>query len=285
MAPYSGDMLESVARSASESAERPSPQNSTKRPTTPWRRSSSVSVSTRSVAVTPSRSAPAMRTPTTEGVPSSSGSPSMTASASMPPTPKPSTPRPLIIVVCESVPTSVSGTATPSRIGHDPAEVLEVDLVHDPHAGRHDAERAERALRPAQQQVALDVALVLALDVVRVGLQRAGLVDLHGVVDHEVAGHERIDARRVAARARHRGAHRGEVDDGGHAREVLQQHARREERHALALARRRGPARQREHVLLAHVQPAGVAQQALEQDAHRVRQALRVGRTASRRAG
>ncbi len=39
------------------------------------------------------------------------GWPSIAASASMPPTPQPSTPRPLIIVVCESVPTSVSGYA------------------------------------------------------------------------------------------------------------------------------------------------------------------------------
>ena len=36
------------------------------------------------------------------------GCPSMAASASMPPTPQPITPRPLIIVVCESVPTSES---------------------------------------------------------------------------------------------------------------------------------------------------------------------------------
>ena len=36
----------------------------------------------------------------------------MTASASMPPTPQPTTPRPLIIVVWLSVPTSVSGKAT-----------------------------------------------------------------------------------------------------------------------------------------------------------------------------
>ena len=35
----------------------------------------------------------------------------MAASASIPPTPQPSTPTPLIIVVCESVPTSVSGYA------------------------------------------------------------------------------------------------------------------------------------------------------------------------------
>ena len=44
-----------------------------------------------------------------------SGWPSITASASIPPTPQPSTPSALIMVVCESVPTSESGMATPSR--------------------------------------------------------------------------------------------------------------------------------------------------------------------------
>ena len=37
------------------------------------------------------------------------GWPSMAASASMPPTPQPSTPSPFCMVVCESVPTQVSG--------------------------------------------------------------------------------------------------------------------------------------------------------------------------------
>ena len=55
-----------------------------------------------------------MRTPTTWGAVRYSGWPSMTASASIPPTPQPSTPSALIMVVCESVPTSVSGSATPS---------------------------------------------------------------------------------------------------------------------------------------------------------------------------
>ena len=43
-----------------------------------------------------------------------SGWPSIAASASMPPTPQPSTPSPLTIGVCESVPTSVSQNAVPS---------------------------------------------------------------------------------------------------------------------------------------------------------------------------
>ncbi len=66
-------------------------------------------VRTRSVAVTPAGSEPVSRKPTTRGISIDTGWPSMAASASMPPTPQPSTPRPLTIVVCESVPTTVSG--------------------------------------------------------------------------------------------------------------------------------------------------------------------------------
>ena len=48
----------------------------------------------------------------TSGMSIEIGWPSIAASASMPPTPQPTTPRPLTIVVCESVPTSVSGYAS-----------------------------------------------------------------------------------------------------------------------------------------------------------------------------
>jgi hypothetical protein len=96
------------------------------------------------------------------------GWPSIAASASMPPTPQPSTPRPLIIVVCESVPTSVSGYASPPGrvLAHHARQVLEVHLVHDARAGRHDAEVVEGLLAPAQELVALAVALELEPDVV-----------------------------------------------------------------------------------------------------------------------
>ena len=47
-----------------------------------------------------------------------SGWPSMAASASMPPTPHPSTPRPLTMVVWESVPTRVSQYAFPSSVAN-----------------------------------------------------------------------------------------------------------------------------------------------------------------------
>ncbi len=107
--PNSGAMLAIVARSASGRPARPSPKNSTNLSTTPFLRSISVMVSTRSVAVVPGGSAPLSRKPMTCGISIVTGWPSMAASASMPPTPQPSTPRPFTIVVCESVPTTVSG--------------------------------------------------------------------------------------------------------------------------------------------------------------------------------
>ncbi len=115
VAPYSGHMLESVARSSTRSDDRPGPKNSTNFPTTPCARSICVSVSTRSVAVVPGGSSPLVRTPTTTGQGRNIGWPSMAASASIPPTPQPRTDSPFTIVVCESVPSSVSGSATPSR--------------------------------------------------------------------------------------------------------------------------------------------------------------------------
>ena len=109
MAPYSGDMLAMVARSATPSAARPGPKYSTNLPTTRFLRRISVTVSTRSVAVVPSGRLPESRKPTTCGNSIETGCPNMQASASMPPTPQPSTPSPLIMVVWESVPTTVSG--------------------------------------------------------------------------------------------------------------------------------------------------------------------------------
>ena len=68
-----------------------------------------MTVSTTSVAVTPGLISPVSLKPTTRGMSIDTGWPSMAASASMPPTPQPSTPRPLTIVVWLSVPTQVSG--------------------------------------------------------------------------------------------------------------------------------------------------------------------------------
>ena len=61
------------------------------------------------MAVAPAGIEPVSLKPTTRGISIDTGWPSMAASASMPPTPHPSTPSPLTMVVWESVPTQVSG--------------------------------------------------------------------------------------------------------------------------------------------------------------------------------
>ena len=144
-------------------------------------------------------------------------------------------------------------------------EVLEVDLVHDPGPGRHDLEVAEGALAPAEEGVALAVALELELDVARKGLAPAEDVHLHGVVDHELDRDQRVDLLRVAAEVGHRVPHRGEVDDGRHAREVLEEHAGRREGDLAARLVGRDPAGDGLDVLA-----RAVPEHVLEQDPERV---------------
>ena len=101
----------------------------------------------------------------------------------------------------------------------------------------------KRLLAPAEEGVALAVPLELELDVPREGAARAEVVDLHRVVDHELDRDQRVDLLRVAAEVGHRVPHRGEVDDGRDAGEVLEQDARGREGDLAARLVGRDPAR------------------------------------------
>ena len=114
------------------------------------------------------------------------------------------------------------GVAVPRR-EHHAREVFEVHLVHDAGIRGHDTEPLERLLRPPQQGVSLAVALELEVGIGLEGDGRAELINDHGVVDHELGREERIYMLRVSSHAPDRVAHRGEINDGGHAREVLKQ--------------------------------------------------------------
>ncbi len=95
------------------------------------------------------------------------------------------------------------------------------------------------------------------------------------MVDDEVDRHQRIDPAGVGAAAVDGGAQGGQVDDGGHAGQILHEHTGGHERELRAGMRRR-PGRQRADVVLAHVLAAGPAQQVLEQHADGVRERQRV---------
>jgi hypothetical protein len=155
-------------------------------------------------------------------------------------------------------------------------DVLEIDLVADAGAGRHDLEIVERLRTPAEELVALHVARIFDVDIVLERLGVAELVDHHAMIDDEVDGDERIDLLRVATERRHRVAHRGEIDDARHAGEILHQHARRTILD-LALGRAVGhPLDHRLQVVDRDRRAVFEAQEIFEQHLHRERQAADV---------
>ena len=98
------------------------------------------------------------------------GWPSMAASASMPPTPQPTTPMPLIMVVWLSVPTRCRGSRrrfrrSPGALVHAARQIFEVDLVHDAKARRHHTKGVKGLHAPFHELVALAVALESELHV------------------------------------------------------------------------------------------------------------------------
>ena len=140
----------------------------------------------------------------------------------------------------------ISHRSVRTIVRHDNTrEVFEVDLMDDPGIGRYDAEVVERVLAPAQKRVSLLVAQELEL---RVQLERIGtaeVVDLHRMVDDELDRLQRVDFVRIAAEADDPVAHRRQIDDGGNAREVLEQHARGRERDLLVRRACEVPPRER----------------------------------------
>ena len=82
-----------------------------------------------------------------------------------------------------------------------------------PVLGGTTAKLSKACLAPAQEGVALAVALVLELGVALEGEPLGERVDLDRVVDHELGRLERVDPRRVAAQLLHRVAHGGQVHD------------------------------------------------------------------------
>ena len=92
------------------------------------------------------------------------------------------------------------------------------------------------------------------------------------MVDHEVARHERVHLRRIPAKTHHRTPHRGEVDDGRHAGEVLEDDPAGRERD-LGVADTPGVVpRKRAHVVLGDHATVAMSQTGFEEDLDAVRE-------------
>ncbi len=145
-------------------------------------------------------------------------------------------------------------------------EIFEIDLMADAGTGGDDAEIGEGLLAPAQELVALAVALELDGDVLLERIGRAIDIDHHRVVDDEIDRDERIDPGRIATQAPDTIAHRGEIDHRRHAGEVLHQDAGGKERHLAFGVAACEPRGERLGVLAAERLLIGMAEDVLEQD-------------------
>ena len=187
-------MLAMVARSADAHVARPSPKNSTNFSTTPWLRRICVTVSTRSVAVAPSGSWPCSLKPTTcgrEHVDRLAEHAGLGLDAADAPADDAQA------VDHGGVAVGADEANRGRRRRRGPSTTLarysRLTWWHDAGGGRDDAEVVEGLLAPLEELVALAVALELHVDVVVHGIGLPKSVDLHGVVDDQVDGDQRVD--------------------------------------------------------------------------------------------
>src|SRR5208282_6290960 len=138
--------------------------------------------------------------------------------------------------------------------------------MHDARSWRYHTEILEGLLAPAQEFVALTVALKLDL---RVALESGGAreeIHLHRVVDDQVDRNQGIDLCGVAAQPLYRRAHGGQIHYGRNSGEILKDYPRRLERH---LVRRRHlgvPLGERSNVFLCYQSAVAISQQSFQQN-------------------
>ena len=106
--------------------------------------------------------------------------------------------------------------------------------MHDAGAGRDDAEIPERPLGELEELIALGIAVKFQRDVAAERVRGPVVIHLHRVVDHQVAGHDRIDAARVASHPGHGIPHRGQIHHARHPGEVLEDDAGGQKRNLAA---------------------------------------------------
>ena len=160
---------------------------------------------------------------------------------------------------------------------HRLRQVFEIDLMADAGTGRHDAEIVERLLAPAQELVALAIAFVFELDILRERQRRTVTVDHHRMVDDQVDRHQRIDLLRIGAERGGRVTHRGEVDHRRHAGEILHQHPRRTVGDLMLGSAGLEPFGDRQDIGFGDGASVLEAQQVLQHHLHRMRQARDAG--------
>ena len=108
-------------------------------------------------------------------------------------------------------------------------QILQVHLVNNADAWRHDFEGIEGLFAPFEKLVAFTVTMKFQIKVARERITRARIVHLHAVVHHEIDWHQGLDHFGILAHTIHRRTHRRKIHQQRHPREVLQHDARYDE--------------------------------------------------------
>ncbi len=150
---------------------------------------------------------------------------------------------------------------------HALREILEIHLVNDTDAGRHDTECLECLLAPFEELVALAVALEFHVKIQLESLRGAVEINLHRVIHDEINRHEGLDDGGIPAEAFHGSAHGREVHEERHAGEVLKHDAGDDKRNFLLSGRFRIPVRERLDITRLDFFSVAVAEDGFEHNA------------------
>ncbi len=107
---------------------------------------------------------------------------------------------------------------------HHLGQILQIDLVDDAGAGRHHPEVAEGLLPPAQELVALVVALELPGGIALQGILGAVVIHHDRVIDDQIHRLQWVNTLGFAAHGDDGVAHGRQIHDRGHAGKILQHH-------------------------------------------------------------
>ena len=150
---------------------------------------------------------------------------------------------------------------------HAFGKVFEIDLMNDADARRDNFEAVESLRAPFKKLITLTIALELHLHVQTESVGRTGEIDLDGVIDNQINGHERFDYFRILAQVGRGGTHGGQVDQQRHTGKILQNDAGDDERDLLCARAFWGPIRQSPDVRFADLFSVAVAEDRFEHDA------------------
>jgi hypothetical protein len=120
-------------------------------------------------------------------------------------------------------------------------QILKVYLMADSESRWNDTEGLKRLFAPLEELVARFVALKLHLHVPLKRVISMREIDLNRVVDNKVDWDEWLNDAGIFSESLNRGSHRGEINAERHAREILKQHSRYDERNLGGALRLRTP--------------------------------------------